>query len=311
MTSAAMGARVALNIDVYGTYARQSALADYLEVAALVGSSITQASLGRSIQENGWATLPRRQFLTVENVDEDPEAWAESVFSVIRERAQILDQRYPFELQRTSIKSRLTQEEAPNSPYLALLAIAVLHAWNLAVPKGPSPEDVLEDLVARALENRGLTVSRMGAHDRSTRSFVEAVIEGGRLLGLKPMTNPLPRKARVKDAGVDTLAGVTWRDGRPGGQWIFIGQATVGQSGTWTGKLTEPEPGLWARYMQEPLDPLPFLAIPHHADGDHLSQMTIPRRGLILDRLRLCLAIDDTTPEERNLIAQLLQVIIE
>jgi hypothetical protein len=311
MTSATAPARVALNIDAYGTYARQSALADYLEVAALIGTQITEAALARSIEENGWATLPRRQFLTIANVDEDPEAWAQSVFSLIRERVQILDQRYPFEFQRTSIRLRVPPMEILNSPYLALLAITVLHAWRLENPDGPRPEDILEGIAARALENRGLIVSRMGVHDRQRRSFVEAVVEGGRLLGLKPMTNPLPRKAKVKDAGVDTLAGVTWRDGRSGGQWIFIGQATVGESGTWAGKLTEPEPGLWAKYMQEPLEPLPFLAVPHHIDADHLAHMATARKGLILDRLRLCLSIDDTTPEEKDLIAQLLQVIVE
>lgn len=157
------------------------------------------------------------------------------------------------------------------------------HAWNLVSASGPRPDDALEAIVARTLENRGLRVSRMGLHDRAKLSFVEAVVKGGRLLGLEPMPDPLPRKTSAKDAGVDTLAGLTWMDGRRGGQWLFIGQATVGQSGTWERKLSDPIPGIWADYMQEPLDPQAFLAVPHHVDGDHLEHLTKSRRGLILD----------------------------
>jgi hypothetical protein len=310
MTTATASGRVPLNIDAYGTYARQSALADYLEVAALFERNITEAALARSIEENGWATLPRRQFLTVENFDEDPEAWAKSVFSVIRERVQILDQHYPFELESASLKLRIPRTEIIDSPYIALLAIAVLHAWNISIT-GPAPSDTLENLVARTLGNRGLLVSRMGAHDRAQRSFVDAVNDGGRLLGLTPMPNPLPRKRSVKDAGIDTLAGLTWVDGRRGGQWLFIGQATVGESNTWQGKLAEPVPGLWADYMQEPLDPQAFLAVPHHIDDDHLAHLTHSRRGLILDRLRLCPFMGTISPDEQELIRQLLRVIVE
>lgn len=311
MTTATQSGRVSLDIDAYGTYARESALADYVEVAALVGRRITEAALARSIEENDWARLPRRQFLTVENVDEDPEAWAKAVFSVIRERVQLLADRYPFELQRNSIRLRISEADISDSTYLALLAITVLHAWKLTAQAGPLPERTLENLVARALENRGLLVSRMGAHDRANRPFVDTVLLGGQALGLNPMANPLPRKRSAKDAGIDTLAGLTWIDGRSGGQWLFIGQATVGESGTWEAKLNQPNPGLWAGYMQEPLDPQAFLAVPHHVDGDHLIFMTKPRRGLILDRIRLCPYMGSTSQEERVLIEQLRQVVVE
>jgi hypothetical protein len=311
MTAAIEGDRVSMNIDAYGTYGRQGALADYLEVAALAGTRVTEAALARSIEEYGWARLPRRQFLTIDNIDEDPAAWAESVFSTIRERAQLLGERYPFGLERTSLRLRILHTDLLDSPYLALLAITVLHAWKLTPRGGPLPENVLEDLVARALENRGLLVSRMGARDRASSSFVDAVIEGGKSLGLNPMTDPLPRKRSAKDAGIDTLAGLTWIDGRSGGQWLFVGQVTVGESGTWERKLNEPKPALWAAYMQEPLDPQAFLAVPHHIDGEHLVMMTKPRTGLILDRLRLCQFMGLVSADERALIEQLLHVVVE
>jgi hypothetical protein len=63
--------------------------------------------------------------------------------------------------------------------------------------------------------------------------------------------------------------------------------------------------------MQEPLDPQAFLAVPHHVEGDHLVLMTKSRRGLILDRLRLCPFMGSTSSEERALIEQLLRVVIE
>jgi hypothetical protein len=151
----------------------------------------------------------------------------------------------------------------------------------------------------------------MGAIDRSERSFVRSVVAGGESLGLQPMTDPLPRKASAKDAGVDTLAGLTWADGRRGGQWLFIGQATVGQSGTWEGKLNEPVPAIWADYMQEPLEPAAFLAVPHHVEGDHLEVLTKSRRGLVLDRLRICVFMNSPLAAERVLTSRLLTSVVE
>lgn len=301
---------IAINIDAYGSYARHSALADYLEVAVILGRRVTKASLARAIEDNGWAQLPRRQFQTLTNINDDPDAWADSTFSLLRQRRRILKLEYPFDVSQQSL-SRNAPRGLHDYGYLVLLAIAVLHAWQIEPVSNLRLPDMLEALVARALEARGLTVVQMGVHDRDKKSFVEAVVLGGQRLGLEPMTDPRPKKASAKDAGIDTLAGLTWEDGRQAGQWLFIGQATIGQSGTWERKLLEPAPDLWAGYMREPLVPLAFLAVPHHVDDEHLEFLTEARRRLVLDRLRLSSLIRPLQREEVMLIDQLSRLTLD
>jgi hypothetical protein len=137
MTTESPSRRVSLNIDAYGTYARASALADYLEVAALQGIRITEAALARLVEENDWARLSRRQFLTVSNVEEDPDAWAATVYGIIRERAAVLGSDYPFDIGTSSIRCKLPRSSCFDSSYIALLAITVVHAWSLAVTGDP------------------------------------------------------------------------------------------------------------------------------------------------------------------------------
>src|SRR4051794_12562534 len=88
------------NINAYGTYARVEALADWLEVAAMVGRRVTRAQLEDIIFDNGWTQLSPQQFLLPEGIEEHatPEYWVEAVETTLRRRQSILVERWPFEL---------------------------------------------------------------------------------------------------------------------------------------------------------------------------------------------------------------------
>ena len=273
MTAPASQVVIEPNIDRYGKYARSSALADYLELAALAGKRITRDRLEDLIEENEWARRPKRQYYTP-NQEPDPAAWSDSVFSVVADRRAALVDRYPFEERGRAVRVVDAALDRGASEYLAVLAITVVHAWGLPAPV--DPEEVLEELVAGVLENLGLAVSRMGTLDREAGGFRETLKAGGTALGLRPSPDPRPVSRRAKDAGVDTLGGVVWRDGRRAGQWLFLGQATVAQSHEWERKLSEPQPPRWARYLQEPLLPQAFLAVPHHVEDDHMDDLLLP-----------------------------------
>jgi hypothetical protein len=291
------------DIDAYGKFARASALADYLEVAALAGRRVTKAALADIIVDNEWVSRPRRQFLLPDNPEDDPLTWVDATFETISEREVVLGDEYPFEVRGQALALKDSAIDALSSCYIALLSLTVVHAWRL--PCSVAPEEVLEAVVVGALRGVGLSAVGIGTADRSA-GFVASLQTAGRDLGLRPMANPTPRSTRAKDVGVDTLAGVFWRDGRSGGHWTIIGQVTVANSQDWKRKLTEPSPARWAKYLNEPLSPQCFLAVPHHAQEDHLVELMADARGVIVDRLRLVAHKAPNSADEVELVKTLL-----
>lgn len=303
MTAIDTGPVVEIDIDRYGQDARVSALADFLEIAALSRIRITRAALADMIVDNEWSRRPVRRYHLAEDVPDDADAWSDAVFRMIGDRGAALQGLYPFEERGRAVHLRSGAGDPRESSYIALLAITAVHAWSL--PCDVPVESTLEDLVARTLEAMGMTVANIGATDRGS-GFLDALRQGATALGLRAHPNPTPRSTRAKDIGVDTLAGVVWKDQRVGGQWLTLGQVTVAQSQHWTKKLNEPEAPRWADYLQELIHPQVFLAIPHHIQDDHLRNMMAGRRGLIIDRLRLAARMPQTTPSERTVIEALL-----
>lgn len=291
------------NIDAYGRRARASALADFVEAAALAGLRITRAALEDLVSENEWVSRPTRQSWTVGDPREDPATWAEATFELLAERETLLGSHYPFSQSGQALVVTSKSFDPRQSGYVSLLAVTMVHAWS--IPTGVSPEAALEAIVVAVLRMRGMSAVGIGATERQS-GFVAALQSGAAALGLRASDDPRPRSRWAKDAGVDTLAGVVWGDGRQAGEWIMIGQATVGSSNAWRAKLLEPDPAIWAKYLNEPLFPQAFLAVPHHAEQEALSDLTASQRGLVLDRLRLIPAKPANTPEEISLIEALL-----
>lgn len=280
-------------IDIYGKDGRTGALADLLEFRAIKGNNMSVADLADLITEMGWTSKPKRQII-VEGDDENDAAdpLADQTFSLFDERREILGDRYPFELVFGRLQCKVGFD-LTTSPYFALLAITIAHAWN--VPCGDvTPEAVLEAVVAEALGQKMAAVG-LGTGDRKGTSFVENLRDGATAIGLAAAPDPRPRRVRAKDAGVDTLAGFVWADRRPG-HWVFIGQVTCGQTDIWTSKLTEPKPAIWKAYLQEALAPQRFLAVPHHVDARFFQFLHQQEEGLVVDRLRLVLALDTISP---------------
>ncbi|MEU8608448.1 hypothetical protein AB0C29_10660 [Actinoplanes sp. NPDC048791] len=297
---------VEANIDVYGTYARASALADYLEVAAVQGIRITKDGLADIAEQLNWSRKSRRAII-VESDDpaDDPDAWPEEAFTALSERQDILRDKYPFALRSTYLKYDKSIDPR-DSPYIGLLALTVIHAWKLTCSVRPT--DRLEAIAADVLRGKQLQVAGMGTADRGGVGFVENLSLAAKSVGLNAALNPVPRKRSAKDAGVDTLAAFTWKDGRRG-HWVMIGQVTCAKSNEWKMKLNQAEPGTWRSYLQEPLDPQPFLVIPHHIEARMLEDLLSSGRGLVLDRLRLtegksANSIEDITMIEALLAAQ-------
>ncbi len=223
-------------------------------------------------------------------------------FAEVLARLDILEDDYPFGLDAGALVYA-GEADPRDDRYVSLLALTVVHAWNLVRPVEPTA--VLENVVRRVLENRGLVAADMGTGDRQGLKFEENLLLQGKACGLSPTDKPRPRAAHAKDAGVDTLGTLLWPDRRLG-QWIFVGQVTCGSSTTWKRKLKEPEGETWRLYLQEALQPLPFLAVPHHIDERAWAYLMTPKIGLILDRLRMSPSKGANSYDERALVNALL-----
>lgn len=304
-----------VDIDAYGTYARPSALADYVEVVASCVGAFSEATLADLIKDNGWVRrmhdlirLPddRREDEPVEvgdieeegGVDEEP--WrvaAAMVFDVLRDRADTLADSYPFNV--TTLLERREVDGPYSRLYLALLALTISHAYGIQCDD-LDPKQVFEETVEATLIARGLRSVNLGRAGRGGSSFDEVVLTSGESVGLRPTPRAAPYRVYANDERVDALAHLPWDDSRIA-SWTFIGQATCAASDEWARKLAEPGPSIWKEYLGIGTRPQPFLALPHHVDRPMFDYLVKQDERMILDRLRLCRRSDLLDSEEQLL----------
>ena len=270
-----------LDLYAYGGDAAASALADYMEARALLASPIGFSEVDESIKDHGWGSSHTPLYVDGSDSD-DPVAWSDSVRSVLEQREECLRGLYPFKID--SGRVRLKTSKSPYGSYSRLLIICIAHAYGY---KGsPATTLVFERLVAGSMSRFGLPSHGVGTGSRSNKTFARALSAAATGVGLTSMHNPLPRRTSVKDGGVDVISSLTWRDGRPG-QFVWLTQATCGESSTWKRKLKEPEPEVWRQYLQEEIPPTALLAVPHHVELRQFRELLRTRAGSVLDRLRL------------------------
>lgn len=306
-------------MDAYGKEADGSALADYVELLALADESLSVADLADIIKDNNWKVRSRELIHIPQNEVRDPDEepsedvvegglieepsleTARWVFELLAERQELLGELYPFEVE--GVRLNLRGGCAGPGPYLSLLAISIAHAYE--VERVPNPRVTFERVVARALAARGVATVDMANCRRGQPDFVTALRLAADVVGLDASPNAAPYRNAAQEAGVDTLSHMSWGDLRPG-HWIFIGQATCGKTETWPAKIGEPAPGVWGPWLGSLVSPLPYLAVPHHAEEHHLEELTTAHRVLILDRLRICRFAGDPESDEEDIIGRVL-----
>ena len=283
---------ISANIDAYGTYARVSALADFVEVCAVKGVRVNRGQLADLMADNRWTF---RELITGPDYDDEPELErlpnrldrageaADSIVSVLQERSDALKDGYPFQFKESHIKLEPGTDPRTH-PYLKLLSLTVVHAYQLC--GDPDPKRVFESVVADSLGSLvGNSVS-FGRLRLGMNSFEAALRKAAPMIGLVGTPEAAWRSRRAQDAGVDTIGHISWGDTR-GGAWTVIGQATCARSDDWIGKLDEPKPARWSQFLGVLPHPMVFLAVPHHVEQNHLNFLVQAERGIVLDRLRL------------------------
>jgi len=301
-----------IDISAYGSYARGSALADFLEVVALTSGEARKVDLEATIRKAGWYRLNRGMFTrdpgiepteSVEDEEglEDPDDpdWPDWTFAIIAERIDVLGDNYPFLVESDSL---IPKDGASASAYVRLLALTVAHAYKAQIRS--DPRRAFELIVVEALAAIGLRAYGMGTATSNGRAFATELVAATAAVGLTAASPPVPAKTFAKDAGVDAIGVYNWEDRRPG-QVVLIAQATLAESERWEAKIAEPRPHHWVQYVNEILHPLAALAVPHHVEREHLRWLTSPT-AFVFDRLRLVPLISHETQDDAEAVDWLL-----
>lgn len=301
------------DVDAYGSKARASAIADFVELWAISGTNPSAADVGDYIADVGWAQKLHELYTVPpggadDSADDlefgtDGTVAARRVFDVLDERSATLGSHYPFRKDN----ERCFFTGNASSPYLVPLAIAVAHAYSITTPQVPSV--VFEDTVARVLEahaRRAVNFSHIRAqHPAANGGFDAAVIDACRLVGLRGTPTAHNRAVHANDEKVDTIVHLDWGD-RRAGAWTMVGQVTCAKSDDWFGKLQEVPAGGWALFLGELIEPQVFLAIPHHIESRHLHNLVGGYRKLVVDRLRIALWLDTVSSSEATIVQSVL-----
>jgi len=298
------------NPEIYGSKARRSALADYLELLVLRRSEpIRKGAIADLVEQNEDQVLYSDHFIPVHGSRTVPTAGevADSVFALLAYRSDTLGDAYPFNSSFDRIESVTLVPH--HSQYLLFLGITVAHAYGLVA--GNDVASVFEYAVERAVATKVGLGTAFWRHHLAGRSFWEAVASAAQhseLEAVAPGVN-VAVSAWAKDEGLDVLGHLWWNDDRQG-RWVFIGQATVGKSDTWEKKATDVRAPQWRKLLGLEFYPQRFLAVPHHIEADHWADL-LYHESVLLDRLRLSQALEEVTPEEAAYVDLVLTADVE
>ena len=296
--------------DTYGRYARASLLADYVELLALKGQPVRRATVADFLADNeaGWdldlIQAPRNEH-PGERADDLAERndladeRASIVFQQLDERLHVLVDQYPFQIadEQVSLDPGVDRE---SNAYVAVLSLTIAHAFQV---ESPSPPEVLfEEIVTNVLRARGLPTVGLAAVRRGAGSFEEALRIACERIELKAAPDAAARRRRAHDGGVDVLCHLGWEQDLRPGSWGFIGQVTVARSDSWEQKIKEPSPTPWAQRIGTRVPPMPFLAVPHHVEGQMMEMLTDSGQAIVLDRLRLVRFKEEIKANELEII---------
>lgn len=280
-----------INLEMHGQDLRASCFADFIEFQAFRGmTAFSEADLADYINDSDLYRILESKYIgkdldpvrTGDRQDKSREA-ARRILDILGQRAQLLQGRYPFELQRGRLKPRPGEENV----YLWYLFVSLAHGFDL---KGvPDPATEFERAVTVGLCNAGLPSITVGTSALS-RDFDARVGEITQSFPhLVGTLDQVVRSRYLNDGGIDTFASLPCASDTRHGHWAFIGQSTVGKSDDWPRKIHEAKPNFWHEVFGQRIEAIPFFATPHHIQDDFLNALFQDHRRCLLDRIRLTL----------------------
>lgn len=315
-------ARIDPKIDLYGTKGRATYLADYLEYTALGGAEVRLSVLVDMVKDNNWGrkdfdfTEPSSTWRNLDEMEDIEERVLakfddgdEDVCSRVEEilvcRIRHLRDRYPFQLIDQGLGARLQLslpcDVARCRPYLALLSLTIAHAYKMKVDdlQASTVEDAFEALVAHCLVASGMPAVVIPTYEQSLRYKIPAAV---RELGLDPQVHLASFSKYANDGGTDIVCHLPVGDTRRHPCFLFLGQATCGQTETWEDKAKEVNIAAWRKMLSMDYNAFSFLAVPHHVDPRYWPLLAQESQAAIIDRIRL-VAMSETTTDDGTKVA--------
>lgn len=293
-------ARGRTNWEKRHSYEREYQSADEAEWAALLNGAahISQgtrnAIMSEEATEQRGLDVPGAQYMGRESVEEALQA---SVLEIIEERKELLGVAgYPFRLEDNS----LVFDGGLDHPYLALLTICNLPSLSKApFNKAAVAFEYLSLIAAQSYLGENAKGWRFGwprdnaedlkMKDASAKLKNRAGAHVGEWDWQPAAYLPQdPTTKSLKDAGLDFVAWVKWRDGGPA-QLQLVGQCACGED--WklkTHDLTLPQLDCWMTVPSPP--PIRALFTPRHTPFPSILHKA-PQAGLIFDRIRIVHAL--------------------
>lgn len=305
---------IVANIDAYGTKGRATCLADYMEYEALAGRPMRLSLLADLSIDRGWG----RRDLDLVRSSASFADWEEQVTTelpkfeddgadIVARVGQILTYRqthlsdmYPFAVEGEGSSTTLRVKEQPFHDgvlgYLSLLAFTLAHSFSIKVPglSALSVEDAFEDFVAETFNRYGLPASVIPTYEDKLEKKIATVAEP---LGLRPQVSHASFSKRAKDGGTDIVCHIPTADSRLYPCFLFLGQATCGQTETWEAKAAQVSLRAWRKMLLMEYDPVGFLAVPHHVDPRHWALLVQDCGTPVVDRIRLLSMAAHYTPD--------------
>jgi hypothetical protein len=324
--------KIAFDRDRYGTDARSSLVADFVEACAwkygryqLDDMEALLRALGRTRARDVYVFGPedddqdergdddQQGVSAADMLGEASDDGQRNVISLLRERQTVLDEQYPFHVDDVAV----TWKNGVDSAYDSLLAITLAHAFSVAPSStiaATTVEVLFEQVAARCMESAVFRVHNLGYGGRKASSFPAALEQASEALDWHFNATAVPHKRTAQEEGCDTIVMLPWRDKRPG-RLFMIGQATLAASGSWHDKIREPSPGSWGPRLQPYGNPppVPFLAVAHHVERGNLISLQAHASGMVIDRLRLACGRNAgaLSQDERQVIASVRAAEIE
>lgn len=279
-------------MEAYGQYARFSAIADVLELSALKGRTVRRAHVIDWLRDAAMS-ISSDLMIPEEELDgrrsDDYELPCTALFDLFAERMGTIGSLYPFSVTTRELSLRRGMHK--EGIYTQLLALTVAHAHD--VKTRAKPTVVFERLVSEAFRRRGWKSVCVGA---SRGKLQDSLVTASKQTNLPLRTSGAPHSRRANDDKIDVLAHFSLADSRPG-RFTAIGQVTLEKSSGWARKAQEPPVRIWADYMNEPILPYKFLAVPHHVENRYFLRLTRETNAIVLDRLRMALMLRSPHPE--------------
>jgi hypothetical protein len=304
---------ITANPDVYGKHARASAIADYLELLALRDVRLSRADVADFLHDNNWSIPAEENYVggifTQAEDDEGSKEVATRIVRLLNERADVLGDRYPFDMD-TAGRLKFQTENSASDSYLLLLAITTAHAHGVSTQADPT--ELFPEVVKRAYNNRGWSASNLGSNASRRMSFEDALSAMGMDLQLPVNPTGTILSKSAKDAGVDCVSHYPWCGTRLG-RWIAVTQVTCANSDEWRKKLFDAQPHPWQSLLGEVVMPKIVLAIPHHAEPRHRVFLFSQANGerFLLDRLSFVPHLPLLDKHERDVLDRVLSTEVE